>query len=56
MTKEEAYQSYKHYESYVDSEVKAGRLTINQAFRYLKESKYNYKNQNFNRQHDKRKK
>jgi len=53
MTPDEAYTSYRIYEAYVESEVKAGRLSNREAARYLKEAKENYKNQNYNREMEK---
>lgn len=49
MNKDEAYKSFKTYEAYVSSELKAERLTREQAFRYIKEARENYRNQNYAR-------
>ena len=50
MTEDVCYKSYKSYEGYVNQEVKAGKLSREQARSLLLDSRKNYKNQNYNRQ------
>jgi len=52
MTDYQCFQTFKAYESYIEYEVKTGKLLREQARLYLNDAKKNYKNQNYNRQVD----
>ena len=49
LSEETLYKSYRAYEAYVEKEVKAERITTQQAYRFLKSAKENYRNQNHNK-------
>lgn len=53
MSEDACYKSFKAYESYVEQELKAGKLKRRQARFFLKDAKKNYKNQNYNRELEK---
>lgn len=52
LTDDHLYTSYKAYEVYVESEVKAGRMEKSAARILLNKAKENYRNRSYNRQVD----
>nr|BDD44686.1 hypothetical protein 16 [Legionellales bacterium] len=52
MTEDQCFSTYKAYETFVEHEVRAGKLSKEQARSYLNDAKKNYRNQNYNRQVD----
>lgn len=52
MTEEEAYRSFRMGESKVESDVKAGLLSREQARRIIEKARENYRKRNFDRENE----